>query len=767
MRKTLKIAKLELSILFYSPVAWLVLTIFIIQCGMSFLDTLQGLLTSLSLGYGGRPLTQSLFGGPAGLFTLVQNNLYLYLPILTMGLMSRETSSGTIKLLLSSPVKLTQIILGKYIAIITYGAILLLVLAFYAVIGVAAIQNADVGMILSGLLGLYLLICTYAAIGLFMSCLTTYQVVAAISTLAVFALLRFIGTAGQEIDFVRDLTYFLSLSGRTDKMINGLITTKDLFYYLIIIACFPLLCVLRLQGERASTPWMFKAGRYILLIGGALLLGYITSRPLLTGYYDATANKTLTITKTSQKVAGQIKDELKITTYANMLAPNLWSVLPASRNRDLSRLEPYQRFIPGMKTDYVYYYQEPVDTNYAEYRFNPNLKGVTGSEKIADKMATLMDVDRNLFLPPAKINRLVNLQPEGYLTVRKLDYKGKSAFIRFYTQDGDPYAGEAEVTAALQRLLVNAPKVVFLAGNNERSTEREGDRDYSMISALRVRRNALVNQGFDIDTVDLTNQIIPADADIVVIGDPTLAFTPQELEKIKAYINEGGNMLITGDPGRQNLLNPLLNPLGVQLKAGMLVKPDKNVTPGFINAEISPKATGIDPKMDRLQKAGSTVAMQAAAAIEYTAKTSFDIKPLLISGKDSWNKLEPVDLANTNVDFDSSLGDQKGAFPVVVALTRTVNNKQQRLLVSGDADFFSNAEFTRQKRGENEAYLFGLFRWLSNGVFPIDITRPPAKDLSMTIGRSGVTTLMWLCKAIIPAMIAILGTTILLRRRRN
>src|SRR6187549_3853528 len=105
MRKIIKIARLELSILFYSPVAWLVLATFMIQCAISFLENMQNIRTGLSLGYQTQPITSSLFSGPGGLFTTMQGNIYLYLPILTMGLMSRETSSGSIKLLLSSPVK--------------------------------------------------------------------------------------------------------------------------------------------------------------------------------------------------------------------------------------------------------------------------------------------------------------------------------------------------------------------------------------------------------------------------------------------------------------------------------------------------------------------------------------------------------------------------------------------------------------------------------------------------------------------------------------
>lgn len=813
MRKIFKIAKLELSILFYSPVAWLVLTIFMIQCGFTFLDNLQQIRTTLSLGYQTTPITGALFNGQYGLFSAMQGYIYLYLPILTMGLMSRETSSGSIKLLLSSPVKLSEIILGKYFAIITYGLTLIAILLIYGLIGALFVVHPDFGLILSGLFGLYLLICTYAAIGLFMSCLTTYQVVAAISTLAVFAVMRYVGVIGQEYDFVRDLTYFLSISGRTEKMLAGLITTKDVIYYLIIITSFLTLCVLKLKNQRERKPWSVKVGRYVALAVVALTFGYITSRPLFTGYLDTTDRKSLTIGKPSQEIAGKIEGPLKVTTYVNMLAPNLYNVLPQSRNMDLGRLESYQRFIPRMDMNYVYYYQKPVDTNYYTFKYNPNLKGVTDVDKIAEQTAITTGIDADRFMPPAQLQKQIDLKDEGFLLVRKLEYKGKSTYLRFYMNEQDSYASEAEMNAALKRLIMPASKVIFITGNKERGIDSPVDRDYQSFSSLKTRRNALVNQGFDVDTLNLNKTDIPEHTDIVVIGDPTVPFTSDQLAKITAYINKGGNMLVVGEPGRQQLLNPLLKQLGVQLKGGILVKPDKMLTPGFINAKLNKAAVEIDSNLARMQKVGLTVSVQGAAAVDYQPTGGFKITPLLMSTAGGWNKMfapgsikektAPVkangtaspsnlggglvaasggdassdvpvpvnvgslDLSTADLSFKADEGDEKGIFPVSVALTRAINGKQQRIVVSGDADFASNGGLSRPKSKYNEYYLQGLFRWFSNGAFPSDITRQPARDMDIKISRGQITGLMWLCKAIIPAIIAIIGAIVLFKRRRS
>jgi ABC-2 type transport system permease protein len=84
--------------------------------------------------------------------------------------------------LYSSPVRTREIVLGKYLAILIYNLLLVAIVAIFIVSGLINIRNPDHGMLLSSLLGFYLLISAFAAIGMFMSSLTTYQIVSAIAT---------------------------------------------------------------------------------------------------------------------------------------------------------------------------------------------------------------------------------------------------------------------------------------------------------------------------------------------------------------------------------------------------------------------------------------------------------------------------------------------------------------------------------------------------------------------------------------------------------
>ena len=140
MRAIYKIARLELSNLFYSPVAWLLLIFFTFMMGMTFAGALEGFARQQELGTRGLyAVSQNLFYSPKGLWPQVSQWFYLLMPLLTMGLISQEFSRGSIKLLFSAPITGFHIVLGKYLGIMLYGLLVVgiqlvaVVVAGYAV----------------------------------------------------------------------------------------------------------------------------------------------------------------------------------------------------------------------------------------------------------------------------------------------------------------------------------------------------------------------------------------------------------------------------------------------------------------------------------------------------------------------------------------------------------------------------------------------------------------------------------------------------------
>jgi ABC-2 type transport system permease protein len=816
MKTIVKIAKTELALLFYSPIAWFLLIAFLFQAGLTYTGEIENYLISQEMG--GRRLqyltflTAKIFAPPFGIWPGLVRNLYLYLPLLTMGLMSREINGGTIKLLYSSPIKVREIIFGKFLAMMIYNLALVGILAVIVVCGLFNIHAADAGMLVSGLIGIYILLCAYAAIGLFMSCLTSYQVVAALSTLVLLAALSYIGTVWQDIDFVRDLTYFLSISGRADHMLEGLITTKDLLYFGVIIFVFLSFSIYKLQGDRESKPAWIKASRYVGIVVGALVIGYITSRPGLIGYLDLTATRSMTLTANSQTIIREMGDEpLEVTSYINLLDGRFYYGRPENRNQDMARWEPYLRFKPKIKFNYVYFYDSTGDKNMFKYNPGKNVK------TLAEQYARSMKLDLTNFKTPEEMHRLIDLRPEQNRYVMQLTYKGRSTFLRLF-DDQIVFPTETETDAALKRLLqAHLPKIAFLQGEAERSIDRLGDRQYKMVTNQITFRNSLVNQGFDVETVSLKDSDVPSDIAALVIADPKMAFDTAVVDRIQRYLAAGGNLLLAGEPGKQSLLNPLLQPLGVQFMDGMLIQQSKDFSPALIQLFPTTAADSFTKKLQQDKDDSLPVTMLGAAALTYSNHGPFTVTPLLTTdGKDCWNKkVKPTEeeIESTEDDnegqssgssggvvrsagvsgrggggagrdgsggrkmekaafprlaYSSADGDQAGPLTAAIGLTRTINGKQQRIVVTGDADFLSNAELGRYTpRTANFDFSTALFSWFSNGEFPIDTSRPPSNDKRITISAGGMVALKWLLLGILPGLLLIAGTILLIRRKRK
>lgn len=763
MKIIYRIARLELSTLFFSPVAWIVLLIFLFQSGWLFYGTVERYQNAQEMGTVINDMSRSVFGGFMGLFTKMQENLYLYIPLLTMGLVSREIGSGSIKLVLSSPISISEIIIGKYVAMMVYCFLLISILGLFVITGCFTIDHFDIGYALSGLLGLYLLICAYSSIGLFMSCLTSYQVVAAISTLVTLAALSYIGKLWQDYDFVRDLTYFLSISGRAEQFINGLVGSKDVMYFLVIIVLFIALSILKIYSERASKPLPVRIAQYVGIIAAALLVGYISSRPRLAVYADLTVNKNQTLTPNSQAIITKMDEEpLKITTYVNLLEENYFMGLPMSRNSDVAHFEQYMRFKPDIEISYIYYYAHA--NNPALYAQNP---GLTDAQ-LAKKMAGTAGLDFNKLLSPAQLAQKIDLEPEGFRMIREVSYKGKKTLLRIY-DDLQRQPSEKEISAALKRLIAPVPVVAFVTGEYERSINKKGDKDYQVSTIENAFRYSLKNQGFDLREVNLSSQDIPANIAVLVIADPKVAFSAAQTLKIQQYIDRGGNLLINGEPGSQSVLNPLLSKIGVKLMDGQLIQQSADNAPDFILGNLAADWKNPSVPYQSLISTKLPVSMPGVAALQQTTAAGYSAQALVTNNAQlSWNALTLPDVTKGEISFNAAKGVERKEFPMILSLTRTVSNKNQKIIVAGDADFMSNSELMRSNmKTANFNLVVELFSWFSNGEFPIDTTRPEPLDNRLKLDKHGVFTMKIIYLGVLPALITILVAIILLRRRRN
>ncbi len=245
------IAARELKSLFLSPLAWSVLAVVQFILAYLFLAQVDNFMTlqpRLAALEGAPGVTDIIIAPLLGDAAIV---LLLVTPLITMRILSEERRNGTLSLLFSAPVSMTEIVVGKYLGVLGFFMILLVMVAAMP-LSLLAGTHLDLGKFAAGVLGLGLQLAAFSAAGLYMSSLTEQPTVAAVSTFGLLLLLWIIDWAGNSGVQVSGLLHYLSLLRHYESLLKGLFNSTDLVYYLLFIVGFVGLSIRRLDADRLS-----------------------------------------------------------------------------------------------------------------------------------------------------------------------------------------------------------------------------------------------------------------------------------------------------------------------------------------------------------------------------------------------------------------------------------------------------------------------------------------------------------------------------------
>jgi ABC-2 type transport system permease protein len=773
MKKIFEIANNELKSIFYSPIAWIILTVFLYLISADYFGTAVQLVGRYERGGAALAyceyLTAALTSEPGAFLLTVISYLYLFFPLITMGLISREVNGGTIKLLTSSPVRIREIVLGKFFAVVIFTLALLSLICLIYINIAFNLFHPDLSQMLASLLGLFILFSTYAAIGLFISSLTSYQIVAAVITITLFMLFDKLGFYWQEIGIVREITFYLNLGGKSGNLIQGLYNLRDLSYFGILIFVFLCFTAFRLRSKIESVSSVKKIVRNLTVITAAFLLGYITSRPSINIYWDTTRNERLTITPQTQRTLARLNDgDLEVIAFVNLFR-NYDRFSPGAQNRLINYVwEPYIRFKPDINFKFVYYYG--LDSANERVRNN---SGRT-IEQIVERDARSRNLPASFFVAADSVKKYVDVASEDFDSFFLLRYKGKQMVLRIF-DDLPFWPSEDEVAAAISKLVDTIPAIVFSTGKIERSPYLKRQGDYNSIMAERTERHSLVNQGYLLDTVSLDRKEVFQKIAALVIADPRVPYTPEALHWIDNYIKDGGNLFIACEPDKKAVIQPVLDMVGIRLKPGMLLQSNRMFSSDLVYGYLTDSAIHMAPQLEReiadRRYYGDSVfrvALGGASAMEITGR-EFKVTPLLYSDPTTcWNRLEKVDQDSIKLALQREPTDETGKFLVAVKLERMVGGKLQRIIVVSDADFLTPAlRVSERPRRLNFSFGFWCFGQFSYGRLPANTLRPKSIDNGFRVKVSQFERQKIYYFVLIPALLIISGTVILIKRRRR
>lgn len=233
--QALRICRRGLGVLFRSPLAYVVLTLFLLCTGFYFHRIVLERTLSLSA-------MQAKGSAPAAVcreFWRTSAYLLIFIvPILTMGSLAGEKTRGTMELLLTSPLRFADLVWGKYIALLIFLLMMLAPtaanFAFLRVYG-----DLAYGQLLAGYLGIVLFGAAALAVGIFFSALTNNQIVAGFGSLVAILIFWFVDAAGSDLpSFWRDLFRHFSFYHHFKEITTGNIGLDDVVYFLSATAFF-------------------------------------------------------------------------------------------------------------------------------------------------------------------------------------------------------------------------------------------------------------------------------------------------------------------------------------------------------------------------------------------------------------------------------------------------------------------------------------------------------------------------------------------------
>lgn len=648
------------------------------------------------------------------------------IPILTMRTLSEERKNKTDQLILTAPVSVGKIVLGKYLALAT---VLFLPTAFMGILPLFLMQGGDfrLGVSYASLLGFFLYGCLALAVGLFLSSLTESVVIAAVLSFgALFLgyimpgisnLLTSTGTSPVTTVLGKILSCFDMVS-RFDTLSSGYFELEAVVYYLTAIG-LALFCTAQTIQKR----------RYNISGGGLKVGAYSVTGILLA-------------------IAAVVAVNLGLN-----YVPEQYSSFDLTENRLYALTDETKAFLSGLSEDITIYVLTEEGAGDAD--FSKTL------ERMADQSAHI----KIKYVSPAKnpnfYQNYTDVQPssgslivEGERRSTVVDYGDIYTYemdYSTYSYQTTGYDGEGQTVSALAYVTTEDMPVFYAIGGHG---ELELEEKFV---------NTITKENASCETLMLYSvDEIPEDAQGVILNAPTSDYSKEDAEKVIAFLQKGGNALIVSTmvEGEMTNFKSILDFYGITEVDGTIVEQDRNYyyqNPYYLFPEIA-SAEVTAPLADGLVFAPFSKGLsydEEADDIHYT--------PLLTTSGSAFSKTDITDSS----DYSKGANDIDGPFTVSLEVEKSTEDGSvsHAYVVGGESLFTSLAD--DMAPGNNVKFFSSMISMLADHEFSVAV---PVKSLSMpNLVFSAQTAYIAavLCVIVIPLATLAAGLVVWLRRRRR
>ncbi len=316
---------------------------------------------------------------------------------------------------------------------------------------------------------------------------------------------------------------------------------------------------------------------------------------------------------------------------------------------------------------------------------------------------------------------------------------------------------EVELTGALLRISKDAKKrIVFVEGHSERSLE---DKERN---GLSIAKEALINQGYDVDTVSLLQETtVPSNITVLVLAGPRRTVTKDEQDRIQTYIEKGGHLLVLVDPDTKTGLESLLTHWGLGLGPGVLVDLQDRLAQGDLTSLLVRTFT----KHEITQDLTSTVLFSLSRHITFDKQLGkeWEYVPLAKTSANSWAE---TNLQGRVVSLNDK-EDVKGPLTMAAALAPKKAPEEGKprpaIVVIGNSTFATNAYFNFPG---NSDFFLHTTAWLAEERDLISIAPKEPALRPFTPNPIQERALLYIQVIFLPLMTFLTGMMVWRKRRR-
>lgn len=648
-------------------------------------------------------------------------------PVLTMRILAEEKRSRTDQLILTAPVSVGGIVLGKFLALLTIFAIPTGIICVYPLImgsfGTVPLSEAYLSILAFFLYGMMAI-----AVGVLVSSLTESQVISSVLTFIILFLAYMMdsicGLISYTGNWLTRILGCLDMYTPFSNLLNGTLDVKSVFYFVSMTVLALFLTVQSIQKRRYSISFKtFSMGAYstgmIAVAVGIIVIANMVLGELPASWVsvDVTSEKLYSLTEQTKEYVKTMEED--VTIY----------VISSEEGQDTVLGQTLQRY--DDMSDHI-------SVEYVDPNINPRFYTQYTNENISLNSLIIVSEKRNAVVDYNDI----------YETDYDYDY-----YTGGYSSNTTGYDGEGQITSALDRVLTDdVPKVYITTGHGEAS--------FSTIFT-----NALKKENTEYETINLMDyDTVPEDAACLVIHGATGDFSADDTEKVIQYLDNGGNViLVTGIvDGETPNLDALCDYMGLQVAEGLVV--EQNEANYYRNPYYLLPTVGYGTYTAGLYGQYYVFApFGQGILIENEDREDISYNKFLTTSDSAFAKADLSNLEN----YDKSEGDTEGPFALGVSAVKTLEDGTEATMVVYGCEQIFTDNANVMVSGANQIMFTNTIGAFAEHEVSVSI---PAKSYEVSylmIPQNRAVLLGVMLTVVIPFGCLAAGFVIWFRRRRR